>query len=1586
MSSGYNIIRRGRSRIAMAVVTLVLLGAAIGAEAATISGTVYTDEGVTNAGAGLTVRLIVNGVDLGNNSTDASGAYSITASINSGDAYLVYVDNAVLLDGTTVGVSDGADHAGFDIYADHVILHHEGAASITNADMDTAKGAFIDVEIEYSVGAGALTVPTPNELYVPSGHTFAPGGNVTTYDVEILGTIDGGANTLTIERHWLASAGAFTAGTSTVEFTDNDATFTPGTSAYNDVTVNLTNGAQTLTLGSALDVDGDLTVTVGELDVSASNYAVNVGGDFENRQIFTARSGAVTFDGTGQSILGSTTFYNLTKIVAVADTLTIRSIPPSTLTINGTVTLNGAAGNLLSLRSDTPGTRWNFNVSAGATKAIDYVDVQDSDASGSDAIQKPIGPSNSVDSGNTIDWFLDPIITLSKSADVTTAIPGDTITYTLTYGNTGPGDATNLVITDTIPANTTLVPGSISGGGTESGGIITWNLGPLLAGQINRTVTFAVTVDAGVLAGVVIDNDATANFDDSGGASQTPVTSNTLNVTVEQVGGVSVESDQFQSVNSSTGTQVSYTFTVTNTGNGNDEFDLSLQKSGPAFFLPSDLLDATGTLLMAQDTDGDGTWDFVDPTFDFDADGLPDTGTLAAAATLDVILRLSVPPGTNPGDQDITSLVAASHFDPVSDQATATTTAISPFVAPVILFTKSDTPDPALSNSAVTYTLSYINMGNQQVTGLVIVDSIPAGVTFVAGSAFAEVGVTIEFSINNGATWGAEPADPTTVTDIRWTVGTLKKNTGMQTAGFMVQPDIALPDGSIVENSATISGNALSVITATATTTIEAAVAFTDSTKTVTPTLASPGATLFYTIFVTNSGAAAGTNVVVTDLLPLETSYVPGSITGAGADDSGAPTLVWNLGVVPAGTTIGPLTYQLVVDNPVAAGTFFIENMASIDSTETLLVNTTKATTVLTGAPLFSNSIKTAQDLDAGSLLVGDTIEYRVDVINTGDMNATGVVVTDIVPTDTTYVPGSITGAGADDSAAPNLSWNIGNLAVGVPSIITFRATVNGGVPVGTPISNLAQIVSDQTATISTAPVINTVGGGITGSIQSTNPIVPGATVLITIADADLNTDSATLQSFSETTTNTVTGETELLLYTETGPNTGTFEATVSTVFGIVAGTDDDGIFNVQAGDTLETTYNDALTSSGAPGTATATTIVTSPGVTGTLVSTTPINPGDPVTITLTDADLDVDPGVAETIILTTTNSVTGESEALVYTETGVNTGVFTATVATVFGIVAGTDDDGTFNVQADDSLSSIYNDALTATGGSGVAVATTDVLSAGVSGTISSTPTIFPFDVVAFTLTDADLNTDPGLAETIILTTINSVTGESEALVYTETGVNTGIFTATVATVFGTAAGTDDDGTFNVQAGDSLTTTYNDAISNTGGPATEIATTNVLAGVADIQITKIVSTLEDPVNGATNPKAIPGATVLYTIQVTNSGNGLADADSVIITEPIPANAALRVIDFDGTNAGPVAFVDGTPASGLTYTFVALGDPGDDIEFSNDGGSTYTYTPVPDANDVDTAVTHMQVNLKGFFLFSSPADPNFEVLFKNIVQ
>ncbi len=150
--------------------------------------------------------------------------------------------------------------------------------------------------------------------------------------------------------------------------------------------------------------------------------------------------------------------------------------------------------------------------------------------------------------------------------------------------------------------------------------------------------------------------------------------------------------------------------------------------------------------------------------------------------------------------------------------------------------------------------------------------------------------------------------------------------------------------------------------------------------------------------------------------------------------------------------------------------------------------------------------------------------------------------------------------------------------------------------------------------------------------------------------------------------------------------------------------------------------------------------------------------------------------------------------------------------------------------------------------------------------------------------------------------------------------------------------------------------------------------------------VMKAAFTLEDPVNGTTDPKAIPGAIERYLIEVTNTGPGTVDTDTLFISDPIPANMALRVIDYDGGNPGPVAFVDGSPVSGLSYTFTSLGSSTDDVEFSDDGGSTWTYTPVDSGDGTDPAVTDIRINPKGIFAASGGGDPSFQARFKAVVQ
>lgn len=147
----------------------------------------------------------------------------------------------------------------------------------------------------------------------------------------------------------------------------------------------------------------------------------------------------------------------------------------------------------------------------------------------------------------------------------------------------------------------------------------------------------------------------------------------------------------------------------------------------------------------------------------------------------------------------------------------------------------------------------------------------------------------------------------------------------------------------------------------------------------------------------------------------------------------------------------------------------------------------------------------------------------------------------------------------------------------------------------------------------------------------------------------------------------------------------------------------------------------------------------------------------------------------------------------------------------------------------------------------------------------------------------------------------------------------------------------------------------------------------------------KVATTLSDPVSGSANPRSIPGAIMQYAISLSNVGPGAADQDSIVISDALPPQASLVVVDFDVANPGPVAFVDGATPSGLAYSFVALGDATDDIEFSNDGGLSYLYTPTPGANGADPAVTHIRIMPSGTAAFTG-ADPVATFLLKVVVR
>ena len=81
-------------------------------------------------------------------------------------------------------------------------------------------------------------------------------------------------------------------------------------------------------------------------------------------------------------------------------------------------------------------------------------------------------------------------------------------------------------------------------------------------------------------------------------------------------------------------------------------------------------------------------------------------------------------------------------------------------------------------------------------------------------------------------------------------------------------------------------------------------------------------------------------------------------------------------------------------------------------------------------------------------------------------------------------------------------------------------------------------------------------------------------------------------------------------------------------------------------------------------------------------------------------------------------------------------------------------------------------------------------------------------------TVTDADRNTDPTTADTVSVVVLNLTSGDLETITLTETGINTGVFRNSSPLPSSKTSGlSQQDGTLNARAGDSLQVQYNDTL-----------------------------------------------------------------------------------------------------------------------------------------------------------------------------
>jgi uncharacterized repeat protein (TIGR01451 family) len=229
--------------------------------------------------------------------------------------------------------------------------------------------------------------------------------------------------------------------------------------------------------------------------------------------------------------------------------------------------------------------------------------------------------------------------------------------------------------------------------------------------------------------------------------------------------------------------------------------------------------------------------------------------------------------------------------------------------------TKTDSPDPVQAGAHLSYTLTVVNSGGMAATGVIVTDTVPADTTFVSCGgdvACSETAGTVTWNI--GALNGSDSATLSLVvdTDSNLSNGSTITNTGYAVDSDQTEPAVGPP---VTTQVTTLAGPSLSIA------------------KTVQP--ASPviaGRLVTYTLTVRNDGTTTANGIVVSDTLPLETTYQ--SCSGGDTCAPIANTVTWTIATLGANTQ-AVLTLVVRINPATAPGTPIENDTYGADSLET---------------------------------------------------------------------------------------------------------------------------------------------------------------------------------------------------------------------------------------------------------------------------------------------------------------------------------------------------------------------------------------------------------------------------------------------------------------------------------------------------------------------------------------------------------------------------------------------------------------------------------------------------------------------------
>jgi uncharacterized repeat protein (TIGR01451 family)/fimbrial isopeptide formation D2 family protein len=620
-----------------------------------------------------------------------------------------------------------------------------------------------------------------------------------------------------------------------------------------------------------------------------------------------------------------------------------------------------------------------------------------------------------------LDKSSDPATVASTADGTPTLVPlGSTITYTLTVTNTGDAPIVDKPLIDTLPDEVTFghvtgatpIPSqSIDGGGHAT---LTWSV--TLAAGASETFTYTVTVNQDAAGGDLLVNVARfLGLEDQ--------TTHKVGVPVPTLEKTSPTNGQLVHI----GDTIHYQIVVGNTGN------FPITSSPLVDTLPDGVTFTSGTATTA--STGGGSVD-SGPVSGTDADGhhtLTWLITLPAGSTATVQFDALVT-GAVPAD---THLVNTATFE----QLVSTTDHHTGHPTPTLDKSSPNEGATVPLGATIHYKVAVGNTGAYPITDSPVVDTLPDGVTYVAGSSAIPV-------VHGGGTASAAPTTGTSGSHntLTWTV-TLPPGADA-TFEFDVTVNADNPRGAELRNTAAfenLTDQTVHFVGIPSPTLDKFA---NPATTDASPTIVQPGTQINYSVQVGNTGNFPITDAPVVDTLPSNVSVVTGTISDGGTLSGDGKSITWTVTLAPGDNKT--LTYAVKVDQAAPAGAFLVNTakFQNLTDTTTHVVPTGALTLVKTVSPVAGHGVV---------VNFGDKLTYTLTASATGQLDQTDAVVRDTLPGmdpahpksgDVTYVAASAKciGAGTCTVTGPDASglitWHLGAMAAGTSRQVTFQVII----------------------------------------------------------------------------------------------------------------------------------------------------------------------------------------------------------------------------------------------------------------------------------------------------------------------------------------------------------------------------------------------------------------------------------------------------------------------------------------------------------------------------------------------------------------